>query len=408
MMRSLFAGVSGLRNHQTRMDVIGNNIANVNTIGFKSSRVNFQEVFSQTLRGASSPRAHVGGTNPQQVGLGMTLATIDTLMTDGNLQYTGKMTDMAIDGNGFFILGSSGQLTYTRAGNFGTDAVGYLVNPANGLRVQGWMANPDGTFGVKDEGTLADVRIPVGETISAQPTSRVAYAQNLDSRAAVGFARTTSVQVYDSQGKAFSVQITFTKTADNNWSWAASTTTAGGTVTGDAALTFGASGNITAGAAGSFTLDSTTAGLTTINLDLSSITQYAADNTIQASERNGYPMGALDTFTIDPTGTVTGVYTNGLTKAIAQVALASFSNPAGLLKGGESSFLESNNSGLRQIGEAGTGGRGDIAPSNLEMSNVDLSSEFTNMIITQRGFQANSRTITSSDEMLQELVNLKR
>lgn len=408
MMRSLFAGVSGLRNHQTRMDVIGNNVANVNTIGFKSSRVNFQEVFSQTLRGASSPRANVGGTNPQQVGLGMTLATIDTLMTDGNLQYTGKMTDLAVNGNGFFILDNSGQLVYTRAGNFSTDAVGYLVNPANGLRVQGWMAKPDGTFGVKDEGTLVDVRIPVGETIAAQATSRVAYAQNLDSRAAVGFARTTSVEVYDSQGKAFSVQITFTKTADNNWDWAASTTTAGGTVTGNGTITFGATGNITAGAAGTFTLNSATAGLTTINLDLSRITQYAAENTIQASERDGYPMGALDTFTIDPTGTVTGVYTNGLTKAIAQVALASFSNPAGLLKGGESTFLESNNSGLRQIGEAGTGGRGDIAPSNLEMSNVDLSSEFTNMIITQRGFQANSRTITASDEMLQELVNLKR
>ncbi|HEY3315717.1 MAG TPA: flagellar hook protein FlgE [Bacillota bacterium] len=412
MMRSMYAGVSGLRNHQIRMDVIGNNIANVNTVGFKAGRVNFQEIFNQTIRGASSPLGQRGGTNPQQVGLGMGLSSIDTLQIQGNLQTTGKMTDLAIQGNGFFVLNADGNLVYTRDGAFDLDANGYLINPSNGMKVQGWLANSAGVFPAKNPNTIKDLQVPVGQSVAASTTTAVAFAKNLDAgltTTAPNNTYVTSIDVFDSLGARRSVTMTFTHTAANTWSW---------TATGDAVaapvqtgnLTFNATGALTAGGAATMQVTGS-AGATspfTVNLNFNGLTQYAAGSSVAASGRDGYPMGSLMTFTIDSTGTVTGVYSNGVTQKIAQVAVATFANPGGLLKMGENLFQESNNSGLRDIGETGTGGRGTIAPGTLEMANVDLSLEFTNMISTQRGFQANSRIITTSDEMLQELVNLKR
>jgi flagellar hook protein FlgE len=278
VLRSMYSGVSGLRNHQTRLDVIGNNIANVNTIGFKSSRVTFKDLFSQTLQAATSAYGDRGGSNPVQVGLGMTLASIDTNHSDGSIQYTGNGTDLAIEGSGFFIIRDGSTLMYTRAGNFDVDEEGYLVVPGSGLRVQGLDPNVDGR--------LVDIRISTGET-------------------------------YD-------------------------------------------------------------------------------------------PVGSLQSYSIDGSGTIIGEFSNGLIQDLGQVALARFANPGGLMKVGNTAFMESNNSGIRQIGRAGTAGFGSIASSSLEMSNVDLSLEFTEMIVTQRGLQANSRIITTSDEVLQEVVNLKR
>lgn len=434
MMRSMFAGVSGLRNHQIRMDVIGNNIANVNTMGFKASRVSFQEVFNQTIRGASAPYGQRGGTNPQQVGLGMTVASIDTFQTQGNLQLTGKMTDLAIQGNGFFIMNQDGKRVYTRSGNFDLDSDGYLIDPGSGMRVQGWTADSAGVLPVRDENHLSDIRVPVGQPIAAMATSQVAYSGNLDGSAPIYDAANpdprstwaTSVDVYDGKGQSHPISITFRKAAANQWSFIIAPSESALTV-GGAGLTpttppdpAGVTGTITFNPDGSFSatapspialhFDTTTLGNGTFDttLDLSKVTQYASKPTASATSRNGYPMGALETFTIDASGTITGVYSNGLTQTIGQVGLANFSNPAGLLKMGANVYSESNNSGLKQIGEPGTAGRGVIAPGSLEMSNVDLSQEFTNMIITQRGFQANSRIITTSDEMLQELVNLKR
>lgn len=518
MMRSLFSGVSGLRNHQVRLDAIGNNIANVNTIGFKSTRVNFQEVFSQTLRGASSPSAvGFGGTNPQQVGLGMSVSSIDTIHNQGNLQVTGKMTDMSIQGNGFFILSDGSSKAYTRAGTFDIDAQGSLVNPATGMKVQGWIADAAGNFGVKDESNLQPVKITLGQPINAQATSAVNLSGNLDSSTAVGSSYTTAVEVYDSLGNASTMQITLVKLASgagaannigpNTWRWVADVggithaqvTAAGGTglttsslalpansslPSGNYRVVVGGAGpytvelrdstgvtllsNVAAGVAanGTVTLNDATTGnpLVTVTLpaapaagtanisvqndflrftttgmldtsatgptqittttpvsftpagaaavavtpNFTALTQMAAKSSAQVSFRNGYKMGSLESFSIDSAGGITGIYSNDLTQKIGQVALASFANPGGLLKKGENLYQESNNSGLRQIGESGVGGRGTIAPANLEMSNVDLSSEFTNMIVTQRGFQANTRVITASDQMLQELVNLIR
>ncbi len=406
MMRSMYAGVSGLRNHQIRMDVIGNNIANVNTIAFKSSRVTFQEVFNQTIRGASSPSGDRGGTNPQQVGLGMALASIDTFHTQGNLQPTGNNTDLAIQGNGFFILSEGGSHLFTRAGNFSTDSSGYLVNP-DGLRVQGWMAQ-DGQFPALDVDNLTDIRIPLGTTIPPKATTRITFGYNLDARTSIGNSYTTEVKVYDSLGEPHSVTITFTRSSvnPNQWTWQAS----GSVVTaGDGTITFDSSGLYQSDAVNNpITLNPPGASAMNVTLDLQGLTQYVGDSTASVVDRDGYAMGSLTKFTIDTSGVVTGVFSNGLTSPLARLALASFQNPGGLTKLGQNLYEESNNSGLKQVGPAGTADRGTIAPGSLEMSNVDLSREFTEMIITQRGFQANSRIITTSDQMLEELVNLKR
>jgi len=428
MMRSMFAGVSGLRNHQTRMDVIGNNIANVNTVGFKKSRVTFQDMLNQTIRGASSPQGGRGGTNPQQVGLGMTLASIDTIQTQGNLQSTGKMTDLAVQGDGFFILSDGNDQVYTRAGAFDLDRNGNLIN-ANGFKVQGWL--PDPATGAIDTNTsLTGLSVVMGSSMEPKATTDVTFANNLDASAAPrvlapptpGFTHPISVTTYDSLGVAHTVSLEIEKTEVAN-TWEVKLVGVTGS-TGAPTLTpaapvlieFTAAGAYRPPGGGSTTsanpqvsfTPSSGASPMTINLDFSRFTQYASDTTARATDQNGNEPGVLRAYTIDTTGTITGVYSNGLNKVLGQLALANFSNPGGLVKEGENLFRKSNNSGEPDIGAAGRGGRGTIAPGSLEMSNVDLSQEFTDMIVTQRGFQANSRIITASDEMLQELVNLKR
>ena len=409
MMRSMFSAVSGLRNHQIRMDVIGNNIANVNTVGFKSGRVNFQELFNQTLRGASATRDDRGGTNPQQIGLGMTVSSIDTLHTQGNLQVTGKMTDLAIEGNGFFILGRGSGHLYTRAGNFDKDALGYLVNPDNGLRLQGWMAT-DGVLPTsRDERNLQDIRIPVGSTVPAAATTSVVYGRNLSADVPNGTTYESPIKVFDSQGRLHTVVVTFTKTATNEWTWEAQWEgDPPNPPEGTGVITFNPDGSFASVTSDQITFNPVGVDPISVTVDFSRVTQFSGDTTISAIERDGYMSGTLEDFTIDANGVITGTYSNGLTRTIAQVALCSFVNPAGLLKLGQNLYQESNNSGMPEVGELGRGGRGTVAPSNLEMSNVDLAKEFTEMIVTQRGFQANSRVITTTDEMLQELVNLKR
>lgn len=401
MLRSMYSGVSGLRNHQTRLDVIGNNIANVNTIGFKSSRVTFKDLFSQTLRAATSAHGDRGGSNPVQVGLGMTLASIDTNHGDGSIQYTGKATDLAIEGSGFFIIRDGNTLMYTRAGNFDLDEDGYLVVPGTGLRVQGI----DLAAGV--DGKLTDIRVSTGATYNPMATELVEFANNLDveaTGAAMNVA--TSFEVFDSLGRLHTVEITFTKAAGNNeWNW--TTTLPDGTTESDQ-LTFNPNGTISSGA--SYTLGWTPADADPLSfeLDFSAVTGAASPTSISVPYRDGAPQGSLKSYSIDGSGKIVGEFSNGLIQDVGQVALARFANPSGLMKVGNTAFVESNNSGLKQIGQAGTAGFGSIASSSLEMSNVDLSLEFTEMIVTQRGLQANSRIITTSDEVLQEVVNLKR
>ncbi len=412
MMRSLFAGVSGLRNHQIKMDVVANNISNVNTTGFKSGRATFAEMFSQSLAGASAPEEDgAGGTNPMQIGLGSNIAAIDTLQGQGSLQTTGNDTDMAIEGEGFFILGDGAGEVYTRAGLFQPDADGYLVD-SSGRLVQGWMAS-DGELPVADSSSLESVRIPLGETIGAQATTRVAYSNNLNSDAAIGDSWSTPVEIFDSKGSRHTINVSFEKTSGNSWDWSVAGEgfdAADIDQPADREIAFDDNGVIESGATPDPVILGGIDGAADIevNLNFSSITQFSGSSTVSATERNGAPMGSLESYMVDPSGVITGVYSNGRVQTIAQIGMAAFANPGGLIKVGDSVFRESNNSGIRQVGPAGSAGRGDIAPGSIEMSNVDLSAEFTEMIITQRGFQANSRIVTASDELLQELVNLKR
>jgi flagellar hook protein FlgE len=312
MMRSLYSAITGLKNHQISMDVIGNNISNVNTPGYKKARTTFATMLGQAVRGASAPDTAAtpkyGGTNGIMVGLGSVLGSVDTVMGQGSTQYTGKATDMMIQGEGMFVLKLGGNNVYTRTGNFGFDKQGNLIDPSTGAFVQGYKnsaaitAGTPPTVAATDWATngLGNITFKIGDELAPDPADPSA----------------------------------------------------------------------------------------------SSIAGYT-----------------LNSYSIDQYGVVTGVYSNGansVTRELYKVSLASFANPAGLSAQGNNYYSESNNSGSADIGDPGDGGRGTIVPNTLEMSNVDLSQEFTDMIVTQRGFQANSRVITVSDTILQELIDLKR
>lgn len=541
MLRSMYAGVSGLNAHQQMMDVTGNNIANVNTIGFKSSRVTFKEMLSQTIQGASAPQGNRAGTNPQQVGLGVGIGSIDSDMSSGNLQSTGKTSDVAIQGDGFFVLRDGNNQVYSRAGNLNFDEQGRLYSSSTGMLVQGWMADANGDYGDFNAQTIDDVTLK--QEINAQETDSVSFGKNLDADATntldileqnldlsaggnsdtlefsltpvegqhnvwdftlsgaeittniagsgsnkisgtlitdndgevvtfetssgtdltSGFnvnlngssvtmdalvdssgssitnindgfliaqngdttknanlafeqtaVRNIAVDVFDSQGAKHTVNLEVEKTANNEWTINENeveinnntvTNVLGGS---DHVISFDSNGNIDGGETVDLTFTPPGPGTSqTVELNFSDMTQFAGDMTANFTNVNGYASGALESFSFTETGDVVGSYSNGLTQTLAKLGLANFSNPSGLLRQ-EGVFQTTSNSGDPELGAAAQGGFGSLAPATLEMSNANLSQEFTNMITAQRGFQANSKLITTSDEMLQTLVNLKR
>ncbi|MCK4656971.1 MAG: flagellar hook-basal body complex protein [candidate division Zixibacteria bacterium] len=642
MLSSLFSGAAGLRNHVVRMDVIGNNIANINSVGFKRSRTTFQEALIQTLRGAGRPSTISGGTNPVQRGLGMSVASIDNIFSQGGLETTGQITDLAIQGNGFFVLSDGKQRFYTRVGTFGFDANSDMVNSANGMWVQGKMADGDGN--IPATATIGDIRLPFGQQDPAKVTTHAELANNLNSAAtdsvvtsfsagttgvdrvsgiardgaggthtitvagvqstqstalstaagltgaetlgslgvtAAGLAEVTSVSldngassspisgltvnstvddlvaalnkvqgvtaaidggqirvtrnyagagatnnitiisttatapaaetivgailnasatftansgtnhtmtatdvftptggiarapvdlgmevsdstglvnaitdvggggitiesnsqvapgtlvlntkdtqystsitIYDSQGGKHTLVMTFTKqVTENTWNWEANLTAGERPIYGSTGnVVFNGDGSMSSfnfdGGATGFGFDpGTGADLMDVQLDAGTsgrfdgLTQFASNYTASIITQDGYTLGILDKIAIDPTGEIVGIFTNGVSRTLAQIALADFSNEQGLIKAGESLFQISPNSGAGVLGVAGETISASISSGALEASNVDLSQEFTGMIIAQRGFQANARVITTSDSMLDELVNLKR
>ncbi len=667
MMRSLYTGVSGLSNHQTRMDVLSNNIANVNTTGFKASRTVFSSALSQTIQGATSPQGNVGGINAKQIGLGVKTAAIDILFTKTSFQTTNVNTDLAINDNGFFIVNNGAQSFYTRAGNFGFDEDGSFVN-VDGLKVMGWLA--DKTGNINTAAPIEAIKIPVTDTMDPKITTYLDAIGNLDSSAGLGMIGSSSKDVFDSQGFAHRVSTNYTKVGDNQWlaatdvkgvepgttvqgtikrisfdaygkymgsedvtlagqpskavfltafnskldlpndamaggpitdtvtyqdsagnaqtititatltspatavgatdaewevefdfgggttpqtqtisstnqnpSWNPMVVTIGtdtvsftpntqitfesgvtpafvsksgptrtvGTAVSDAftaagieldrnarlndtkegAITFMDSDNIPralgvkatctaapnganpatwklefiengkvvgsqsystlvandlppltltdgsmvsfTGAGSSVTIGNTATALNTvpmtptgtdmplsfqpaggtasplsINMSYNALTQYAGGFNMGDPKQDGYSAGDLKDKVIDASGTIIGKYSNGQMLKLGQVATAIFNNQQGLERAGSTLFTASNNSGDPIIGTAGTGGRGTMQAGAIEMANVDLAEEFTNMIVTQRGYQSNSRVITTSDEMLQELMSLKR
>jgi len=567
MLRSLFAGVTGSRSHQSRMDVIGNNIANVNTIGYKSARMTFQEAFAQTIRSGSRPSENIGGTNPAQIGLGNMIRSIDVDMTQGGLESTEKLTDMAIDGDGFFVLSDGEATKYTRDGSFTLDGEGYLVAPGSGYKVMGWMAT-DGKIDKSE--SLKAIRIQLGESMTAQATDMVRYRGNLnaessglfdlealgigaevarmlhdaakaaaetettpsdvaggvgssgssinddisallsaandaasgsgataedvvdairknatvtnaDLRNAVAYACdrvasaipgataqdvisaleriqntvatvtarateaaqeaadgsatpadvrdavgdvldstnvllasaqaapsewSTQTEIYDSQGVKHELHLVFTKVDDNRWVWRAVSPGA----TGEGTVIFRADGTVDRDYMSQQVVVDPANGAALINatLDFSNITQFGAGSSVADAFVTGFPSGTLESFKIDPDGTITGIYSNQQNEILGQIVLAKFTNPAGLSRDGNNLYTETANSGTANIGSAAESGRGKIMSGQVEMSNVDLAREFTDMIITLRGFQANARLITTAEEMLQELIQLKR
>lgn len=464
MMRSLWSGVSGMQNHQTKMDVVGNNIANVNTNGFKKGRADFQDMISQQLSGAAAPTTEVGGVNPKEVGLGVQTAAIHTIFTQGNLQSTGVSTDVAIQGNGFFVLQNGEKTYFTRNGAFSLDKDGTLVNPANGYRVQGWMARElNGEMVVQTAASPTDLTIPVGSKDPAKATLNVNYACNLNKNTPeipeegatpADIAKgtwATEQKIYDSFGNEHILSIAFTRVVGDPNSWRATVqidpenaeytqtrvglqTTDGQTnefivnfdnmgtlrsVTDSAAVGSNEAGEIILQA--SFAVPDANPDedgnpyRQTFNINLgeigsmrNTVTQSASQSSTKAFSQDGYTLGYLDNFKIDSSGIITGVYSNGTNRTIGKIALASFTNQGGLEKAGDNTYVESNNSGQANIGESGIAGKGSLLAGALEMSNVDLTDQFSEMIVTQRGFQSNAATIRTADTLLETVISLKR
>lgn len=455
MMRSMYSGVSSLRAHQLKMDVIGNNIANVNTVGFKASSVSFAEMYSQTLRGASSSSDSRGGTNPMQVGLGTTVASISVNHAKGSIQRTDIATDLMIDGSGFFVVTNDANAQnkyYTRAGNFQLDELGFLVT-TDGMKVL-------------DENMKA-IQINMSDTKNATATTNLTINGNLNFNDS---DYTTTVDVYDSLGDIHTVNFNFVgdpyvttakkvvdpndpnydpaaPAATYNYSYREVTITdnTGTQMVPDPAAAapdnhwyakFNESGEIVdlvtldppgdangTEAVVSGTLLMTVPGAADITLPVDRsmffsngdvvngsriFTQVSKESDAKGVQLNGNSAGSIDTFNISSKGEIIGIYTNGERKVLQILGLVDFDNPAGLEKIGNNMFQDTPNSGTPKYGTPATGSFGSITPGALEMSNVDLAAQFTEMITTQRGFQANSRVITTSDEILQELVNLKR
>lgn len=417
MLQAMLAGVASIKAQQTRMNVIGNNLANVNTTAYKGSRVTFQDMLAQTIRGASRPTDKLGGSNAIQFGLGVLVAGTDTNSEQGSLNATNRPTDMAIQGDGMFVVGNGDRLAYTRDGAFDLDANGDLVHRATGERLIGWTADQE--TGAIDTAipvsANSSIRIPIGARTAVQETTQVRWAGNLDSRAFIeaGTQSTTSVvRVFDTLGGEHDVEITMTESATpNEWTWSVASLT-GDTVTGGGTIVFDPNtGQLSTGSPGSVTVTPPAAsGVPAFSpsFDFTGISQLAVETQVQASSQNGYAPGSLSSFSINTDGIVTGLYSNGLTRPLGQVAIAVFPNPGGLERQGSNLFRQTDNSGLAVIGAPRTGGRGQVNSGFLEQSNVDIGNEFTDLIVTQRGFQANTRVVTTVDEMLQDLINMKR
>lgn len=428
MMRSLYSGVSGLKIHQTKMDVIGNNISNVNTVGFKASKVTFNELFYQTSQSASGPNAETqtGGQNAKQIGLGASLGSIAVDITSqGGSQTTNRPFDLKINGNSFFIINNNGATNFTKAGNFATDEAGNLVTSTGGY-VMGYVADRPG--GALQTDQLRPISVYAAKYTNTEPEATKAshFSGNInkeDANFAKGLPITRNVLVYDNLGYQYGVQVQIKKVSDTEYSvttngvYSGSTLVEGLTAKMDGKLEFDAKTgklkadtkmNLSITGSDSFTVNP-------IEVDFSKITNYGTESTIDSDKGNydgegkGKKVGTMTSVGIDTNGKIVAAYDNGDNEVLGQIAVATFSNPAGLEKVGDNLFAATLNSGeFNGIGEEIGSSGGSFSPGVLEMSNVDLASEFTDMIVTQRGFQANSRVITTSDTMLEELLSLKR
>lgn len=402
-------GLSGLNAASKTLEVIGNNVSNANTVGFKQSRAEFADVFANSLTGS--------GTS--QIGIGTKIATVAQQFTQGNITSTNNPLDIAINGGGFFRMSNDGAITYTRNGQFQMDRFGYIVN-SDGNRLTGYTAD---LAGVLSTGAPAELNI---NTSDLQPTAttEVTGIVNLDSRntnlTAAGFDpadpttyhNSSAVTVFDSLGNAHNIQSFFVKTAAGTWDVF---TTADGVPTTTlpaptSTLTFNGTGvaptSVPALPTVNFT-PTTGASAVSLTLDYTDSTQFGSNFSVNSLTQDGYSSGRLSGFSTSNDGMIIGRYTNGQSRVLGQVVLASFVNPNGLQSLGGNAWAESGTSGNPLVGPPNTGGFGVLQSSAIEDSNVDLTAELVNMITAQRVYQANAQTIKTQDQVLQTLVNLR-
>ena len=423
---SFFAGLTGLQTNSARLSVIGNNLANVNTVGYKGSRATFMDIFSATGGVQFS-----GAGNPMQIGRGVQFSGIDQIFSQGSLQSTSLLTDISIQGSGFFVLADeAGGPSYTRAGNFTFDESGNLIS-GSGRFVQGFTGR-DAQDRILSSGAIGNITIPSGLSAQPAPTTNMRLYLNLDRDAEpVTDEFITTLSVFDSVGARHNVTLTFVPVdTDGNgthdqWDWEA--TVPGDEVVGGTAgtdfvidsgtLVFGADGQLASPAANiTLSVAGWTNGAAAQNIDWELyddagdgvISSWSGPSAVSSTTQDGYGLGILRTLVIEEDGLISGVFTNGVTRDLARLAVASFNNLNGLLRDGQNTFLATNSAGPPTIGAANSGGRGSTTSNTLELSNVDITQEFTDMIITQRGYQANSRIITTTDEVIQEALSLKR
>jgi flagellar hook protein FlgE len=394
---AMYSGVSGLMAEDDALGVIGNNLANTNTVGFKESRA----IFETVLGGSVGQEGAIGG--------GVRMSTAQQIFAEGSLQTTGQPTDAAISGDGFFVVngnvgGVSGNY-YTRAGQTSLSANGTLVNP-DGMAFQGYMSNGDGTFSTN----LSNIQVNTA-ALPPEPSKTVTVTANLNSSdtpptlpwdaqnpsATSNFS--TSIQVYDSLGDPHTLSVYFQNTGSGTWTYH---------VLGNGSeITGGTPGQNDEIATGSLTFSSTGA-LESNTVTAGGITQFGSPDSVSAQSADGYASGALSSIQIDSSGVVDGVYSNGQTIAIAQMGIAKFQSDTGLGQAGQNLWTATADSGAAAVGQAGTGGRGALVSGSLESSNVDIATQFTDLIAHQTGFEASSKTITTADQMLQDLIAMKQ
>jgi flagellar hook protein FlgE len=410
-MSALQAGVSGMIAHQLKMDSVGNNIANADTVGYKSSHITFTDALYQMVRPGTAPSGKMGGTNPVTVGQGVLASTMDSNYGQGALLATGRTTDIAIEGEGFLTVTDGNQFFYTRNGSLGLDAEGYLTHLASGMRVVALQA-PVTTAGGTSVTPNDMLKIPLGQSSVARATTQMSLGGNLDSRSTAGANAQLTARVYDSLGAGHDLTFSFTPAATAG-QWDVSATSPDGTVafTGPAQVKFDTNGKPTVNSLKfQLTLASPAGAAAKIATDLSvsGLTQLAQDSSASLRSQNGVPPGTLTGLSINSDGSIAGVYSNGASDSIGQIVTSMFPNTGGLERSSDGLFASSLSSGVPSFGVPSTDGRGSLRSGELESSNVNLAQEFAEMITTQRGFQASSRVVSTADQMLQELMNVIR
>jgi flagellar hook protein FlgE len=429
ILQAMYSGVSGIKAEGEALGVVGDNISNTSTVGFKEQRAVFEDMLGHSIS---------AGTSSAMPGSGVRMAGVQQMFTQGSLSNTGVSTDLALSGDGFFVVngnvdGVAGNF-YSRNGQFKINTDGFITN-FDGLKAQGYQALPNGTFAA----ALSSLKVPTS-SISPFASTSLTLTANIDSNSVVPAAAwdpqnpsqtsnfSSSISVYDSLGNAHTLDVYFRKTASNTWDYnvlAAGAEVVGGTAgqnstVGTGTLTFTTNGALDTATASNITVDfvGATAGQAiTANLGtpiagggtgLDGITQFAGASNVSSQSQDGYAAGDLAGISVDGTGVVKGMYTNGQKLAIGQLAVAKFRSNEGLGRAGHNMWIETRDSGSAAMGTAGSGGRAAVSAGTLEQSNVDLAQQFVDLIAHQRAFQANSKTITTADEMLQELENIKR